>query len=92
MRKTVGGLLMGARGMDNADIGIVVCVQIIDDIADTGAASLDIDTPVDFGKARDRVGKRLTMVGNIDPVAIYKSTPDHVTELCKNILKDKHSK
>ena len=63
--------------------------QILEDIADTGAASLDIDTPVDFGKARDRVGKRLTMVGNIDPVAIYKSTPDHVTELCKNILKDK---
>ena len=63
--------------------------SILLDIADTGVASLDIDAPVDFGKARSRLGKRLTMVGNIAPIEILNSTPERITYLCKQVLKDR---
>ena len=63
--------------------------EILVDIADTGAASLDIDAPVNFGLSRARLGKRLTMIGNIAPVEILNSAPDRITELCQSFLQEK---
>jgi len=63
--------------------------NILLDVADSGVASLDIDSPVDFGISRQLLGKRLTMIGNIAPVEIMNSNADRITELCQAVLKEK---
>lgn len=51
----------------------------LDQIAATGLTSVSLDTKVDLGRARQIVGDRVALAGNVDPVSILEfGTPDQV--------------
>ena len=62
---------------------------ILQDIADTGFVSIDIDTPMNVGASREILGHKITMIGNISPSELLLSPPERITELCANVLSDK---
>jgi MtaA/CmuA family methyltransferase len=64
-------------------------VPILQDVADTGIASIDIDTPMNFGTSRKTLGRRTVMIGNIAPTELLMSAPERITELCAAVLSDK---
>jgi uroporphyrinogen decarboxylase len=43
-------------------------------MADTGCAALGVDWTVDLGRARERVGDRVALQGNLDPSALLAAT------------------
>jgi len=47
--------------------------QWLEMIADSGADALGIDWTVDIGLARQRVGERVALQGNMDPAVLYAS-------------------
>lgn len=54
-------------------------ISILDQMADTGADILEIDHKVDLAKAREIVGSRVCLMGNLDPVTILMDgTPEMV--------------
>jgi len=62
---------------------------ILSDVADTGIASIDIDTPVSFKASRETLGRRISMTGNIAPAELLLSAPERITELCADLLSEK---
>lgn len=54
-------------------------------MADTGYDALGLDWQTDIQQARARVGHRVALQGNMDPVALYAS-PEIITEKVKTIL------
>lgn len=53
--------------------------------ANTGVDALGLDWTVDIGKAREQVGDRVALQGNIDPAVLY-ATPDAIRIEVKRIL------
>ncbi|MGZ8270456.1 MAG: uroporphyrinogen decarboxylase family protein, partial [Methylophilus sp.] len=53
--------------------------------ADIGADTLGLDWSVDIGQARQRVGNKVALQGNMDP-AILLSTPEAIEKEVANIL------
>lgn len=51
--------------------------QWLEVIADSGADALGLDWTIDLGDARERVGDRAALQGNLDPAALY-GTPDSI--------------
>lgn len=52
---------------------------ILDDLAATGAAVLEIDHKMDLGSCKERAGRRVCLIGNLDPTrVILQGTPDEV--------------
>jgi MtaA/CmuA family methyltransferase len=69
--------------------GFHICGQlapILRDLAETGVDSVDVDSPVDMKAAREQLGSRLTMLGNIAPSELLNSTPGGIKELCQGVL------
>jgi uroporphyrinogen decarboxylase len=69
--------------------GFHICGQlapILPDIAETGADSIDVDSPVDMKVCREKLGPRLTMLGNISPSELLTSKPGRIKELCAEVL------
>ena len=62
---------------------------ILMDVADTGVTSIDVDSPVDMKASREKLGSRMTMIGNISPAEILKSSPERINELCTEVLSGK---
>ena len=57
-------------------------MPIIEDMANTGADGISIESMADMTKARERIGK-IALVGNIDPARILMNgTPEDVTKAC----------
>jgi uroporphyrinogen decarboxylase len=54
-------------------------------MADTGYDALGLDWQTDIGAARARVGDRVALQGNMDPVTLYAS-PDGIRAQVKHIL------
>jgi uroporphyrinogen decarboxylase len=54
-------------------------------MADTGYDALGLDWQTDIQQARARVGHRVALQGNMDPVALY-ANPEIITEKVKTIL------
>lgn len=54
-------------------------------MADSGYDALGLDWQTDIGLARTRVGDKVALQGNMDPVSLYAS-PDVITEKVKAIL------
>jgi uroporphyrinogen decarboxylase len=72
--------------------GFHICGQIapiLADVADTGVDSIDVDSPVDMRAARERLGRRVTMLGNIAPSELLNSNPERIRELCAEVLAGK---
>lgn len=57
----------------------------LDAMADTGCDALGLDWSISIGKARQQVGDRVALQGNLDPSALYAST-DSVCHAAKAIL------
>ncbi len=62
---------------------------IIPEIAATGADCLSFDHAVPAGTAREKAGRKLALMGNIDPIAyIMQGTPESVTAECNRIIRE----
>ncbi len=59
---------------------------ILEDVAETGICSADIDSMVDMAESRRRLGRRLVMIGNVAPLELMESPPERITELAREIL------
>ncbi len=55
-------------------------------MADTGCDGLGLDWTCDLGPARERVGNRVALQGNLDPGVLYGDT-ETVTRECHRVLK-----
>ncbi len=59
--------------------------QWLERIADTGCSAVGVDWMTDIGAARTRVGARVALQGNLDPLALL-ATPDVVRAQASTIL------
>jgi len=60
-----------------AHVKLHICgniTHLLPGIADLGIDILDVDHMVNMSEVRDTVGKRVTITGNMDPVAIVRNT------------------
>lgn len=57
----------------------------LETMADTGYDALGLDWQTDIAKARTRVGDKVALQGNMDPVALY-AKPEIIAEKVKTIL------
>ena len=57
----------------------------LEHIADTGCHALGLDWTVDIRQARERVGDRVALQGNLDP-AILRSTPEVIVKEAQKVL------
>ena len=62
--------------------------KILSDMADTGAGMLSLDNSVDLADAKQEVGDRVTLVGNIRPAdSMLLGTPETVQQNVKECLR-----
>jgi uroporphyrinogen decarboxylase len=61
------------------------CSHSLEAIADTGADVVGIDWRTDLGEARRRVGDRVALQGNLDPVTLFASR-EEVTKRVHSVL------
>jgi uroporphyrinogen decarboxylase len=61
--------------------------QWISEIAATGCDAVGLDWMQDIGKARDQIGDRVALQGNMDPMVLY-SSPDTIRKEVALILKN----
>lgn len=59
--------------------------QWLEAMADTGYDALGLDWQTDIRQARARVGDRVALQGNMDPISLY-AQPEVITEKVKTIL------
>ena len=59
--------------------------QWLESMADTGCHAIGLDWTTDIGSARERVGHRVALQGNMDP-AILRASPQRIREEVANIL------
>ncbi|CAM2138813.1 uroporphyrinogen decarboxylase [Pararobbsia alpina] len=57
----------------------------LDELADIGADALGVDWTVNIGRARERVGNRVALQGNLDPSALF-APPDAVRAQARSVL------
>ncbi|HHZ88061.1 MAG TPA: uroporphyrinogen decarboxylase [Chromatiaceae bacterium] len=80
MEKIVAGLL---RSHDGHRVPVTLFTkgggQWLEDMAATGCDALGIDWSTDLGAARERVGDRVALQGNLDPCMLYAS-PQRIRE------------
>ena len=57
----------------------------LESMADSGYDALGLDWQTDIANARARVGGKVALQGNMDPVALY-ANPDVITEKVKTVL------
>jgi MtaA/CmuA family methyltransferase len=56
-------------------------------MVETGADILEIDQKVDIGKAKELVGDRTTLMGNLDPTAVlFLGTPETIEKASKECI------
>jgi uroporphyrinogen decarboxylase len=59
--------------------------QWLETMADAGYDALGLDWQTNISNARSRVGDKVALQGNLDPIALYAS-PEVITEKVKTIL------
>lgn len=84
MRKIVAGL---KREKDGERVPCIMFTkgggQWIEAIADIGCDAVGLDWTTDLGEARRRVGDRVALQGNMDPVALFASPEKVALEACR---------
>jgi uroporphyrinogen decarboxylase len=72
MKRIVAGLI---RKHDGRRVPVIVFTKggglWLEDIADSGCDAIGLDWTVDLAQARARVGSRVALQGNFDPVALF---------------------
>jgi uroporphyrinogen decarboxylase len=72
MKRIVGGLL---REHDGRPVPVILFTKNgglwLESLADSGADALGLDWTCDIGQARQRVGARVALQGNMDPGVLY---------------------
>ncbi|MCR4436037.1 MAG: uroporphyrinogen decarboxylase family protein [Clostridiales bacterium] len=62
--------------------------KIWDDVADTGVGSFSIDDKMDLREAKNAIGDRVILMGNVKPIeTMYLGTPEDVEKDVKECLK-----
>jgi len=88
MQRIVDGL---TREADGRRVPVILFTkggaQWLEAMADTGADALGLDWTIDIGVARERVGDRVALQGNLDPSTLYAS-PDTIRRCVGNILEN----
>mgnify|MGYP006071287827 FL=1 len=86
MEKIVRGLIQDNEGRK---VPVILFTkgggQWLEDIADTGCHAIGLDWTTHIGTARQRVGDRVALQGNMDP-AILRATPQRIREEVQSIL------
>lgn len=86
MNQIVAGL---TRESDGRKVPIIVFTkgggQWLEDIAACGADAVGLDWTTDIGEARNRVGAKVALQGNMDPSVLY-SNPERIREEVQTIL------
>lgn len=86
MKKIISGLI---RQHEDRKIPIIMFskggCQWLEDQAAVGADALGLDWTLDIGRARDRVGNKVALQGNMDPCVLY-SSPERIREEVAFIL------
>ncbi len=86
MQRIVAGLI---RERDGARIPCIVFTkgggQWLEDIAAIGCDAVGLDWTTDIGAARRRVGDRVALQGNLDPVALF-AQPEKIAQEARAIL------
>ncbi len=80
MQRILDGLITSQEGND---VPVILFTkgggQWLEMMADTGAAALGLDWTTDIGQARERVGSKVALQGNMDPAVLYAS-PERIRE------------
>ncbi|SFM61135.1 uroporphyrinogen decarboxylase [Marinobacter zhejiangensis] len=86
MKQIVDGLI---REHEGRRIPVILFTknggQWLESMADTGADALGLDWTTDIGQARQRVGDRVALQGNMDPAMLY-APPARIREEVADIL------
>lgn len=86
MQQIVDGLI---REQDGRRVPVILFTkgagQWLEAMAATGADALGLDWTTDLGQARQRVGSRVALQGNMDPSVLY-ARPDRIREEVARIL------
>lgn len=86
MKQIVDGLL---RENEGREVPVILFTknggQWLERIADVGPTALGLDWTTDIGQARQRVGDRVALQGNMDPTMLYAS-PQRIREEVAQIL------
>ena len=61
------------------------CATILEKMAETGANTLSVDWRIDIAEARERVGDRVALQGNLDP-CILLGSPETIRERVHEII------
>ncbi|WP_374357679.1 uroporphyrinogen decarboxylase [Chitinimonas sp.] len=84
MKQIVAGLI---REHDGRRVPVIVFTKggglWLEDIADTGCDAIGLDWTVDLADARRRVGERVALQGNFDPVALFAQPAAIETEVAR---------
>lgn len=87
MKKIVAGLIKHA---DGRDVPVILFTKggghWLESMADSGCDCLGLDWTVDIGAAKDRVGSKVALQGNMDP-AVLRSDRSGIESEVKTILK-----
>ena len=86
MRKIVSGLI---REHEGRKVPVILFTKNgglwLESIADAGADALGLDWTCDLGEARQRVGNKVALQGNMDPTVLY-ANPEAIRTEVKRIL------
>ncbi|MDB6061309.1 MAG: hemE [Verrucomicrobiaceae bacterium] len=86
MQKIVDGLI---RENDGRRVPVIVFTKNggpwLEQIAAVGAEGVGLDWTIDIGAARERVGDRVALQGNMDPQMLF-ANPERIRTEVKNIL------
>jgi uroporphyrinogen decarboxylase len=86
MQRIIAGL---KRSHDGQRVPSIVFTkgggQWLEAIADIGCDAVGLDWTTDLGDARRRVGDRVALQGNLDPMALF-ATPDKVAAEARRVL------
>ena len=86
MRRIVAGL---KREHDGHQIPVTLFTKgggmWLEAIADSGCNAVGLDWTVDIDTARERIGERVALQGNLDPCVLY-ADPDTIRERARDII------
>jgi uroporphyrinogen decarboxylase len=87
----IGKVVKDVNNMDKSiPTFIHICgntLGIMDTIQSTGADCLSFDHAVDPSKAKEKVGKKYSIMGNVDPVQVMMmGTPESIIQECYRVI------